>query len=400
LTIPEFYTIIITISLFLYGVVILFFTGCLLNLSKRSKSNQPEISTGIGTAFGVQFNKFIGSRHVTIIIPTRNEECNIMRTLEELAIQDYPVEFLQVIVTDDFSEDNTIALAEGFSQDHPVLQIIVLDAKKSEKKGNGKKHAIERAIEVATGEIILCTDADTWRCNRWITFMVNGFENPEICMCLGPVFFKNKMNFLQTMQDLEFLGIMGVTAGSAAAGYPLMCNGANLAFRRNAFVEVGGYSGNFQYVSGDDQFLLGSVIRLYGRGSVSFILDQNAIIYTEAESTFQGFLSQRIRWISKSPGYRDPAVIAMGFLTWFTVVWLFSGILVGLVYSPMLVPALILLIIKMAIDFPIVWTMIKFSEKKGKMRYFFLAQIFQSIYLPAISFLGLLLPYKWKGRRI
>jgi len=61
-------------------------------------------------------------------------------------------------------------------------------------------------------------------------------------------------NLLQKLQSLEFLGIMGTTAGSAAMGIPVMCNGANLGYRRAAFIAGGGYSGNLQFGSGDDQF--------------------------------------------------------------------------------------------------------------------------------------------------
>jgi cellulose synthase/poly-beta-1,6-N-acetylglucosamine synthase-like glycosyltransferase len=372
----------------------------LVCITNRSKRIQTEINPVNDNVNGLIVGKFTNNIFVSIVVPTRNEEMSILRVLLELSTQDYPLELMQIIITDDFSEDKTIVIAEEFSKDHPKFPMIIIDAKKSDNIRTGKKHSIGRAIEAATGDIILGTDADTWRSNSWISTMVNGFDNPEISMLLGPVLFRNETNFLQKMQELEFLGIMGITAGSAASGYPLMCNGANLAFRRKAFVEVGGYLGNLQYVSGDDQFLLGAIVRVYGRRSVAFVFDKNALINTEAESTFQGFISQRIRWISKSPGYRDPVVIAMGFLTWFTVICLLSGILFGLVFSPILVPAFFCWIIKMAIDFPIIWIMIKFSEKKGKMRYFILAQIFQLIYIPAISFLGLLLPFKWKGRRI
>ncbi len=35
-----------------------------------------------------------------------------------------------------------------------------------------------------------------------------------------------------------------------------MCNGANLAFRKDVFNEVSGYKGNIQIASGDDEFLM------------------------------------------------------------------------------------------------------------------------------------------------
>lgn len=386
-------------TLLLYGLTIVYFTFGLVRLKIRSSYNLTHPTKE--ARFNAEGHLILQSPYsaVSVIVPTRNEEKNILRVLLELIAQDYPGEFLQVIVTDDFSEDNTVVLVSKFSIANPEFPLIIIDAFKSPEFGTGKKKAIERAIDHANGDIILCTDADTWRSKRWVTTMAECFHDTKIRMSLGPVFFNSGTNILQKIQEMEFLGIIGLTAGSAATGFPVMCNGANLAYLRKDFHDVGGFSGNLNFQSGDDQFLLGSFVQQYGRGSVSFILDRGAIVTTDAESTWKGFLSQRVRWISKSSGYRDPIVIAVGLITWTTIIFLVSGIFIGIVVNLILVQALLGWIIKIALDFPLVWIMNKFSGKHVNIRYFILTQIFQLLYVPVISILGMIVPYQWKGRK-
>jgi hypothetical protein len=229
--------------------------------------------------------------------------------------------------------------------------------------------------------------------------MMSGFNRKEIMMVLGPVSFKEGRNLLQRLQVVEFKGIMGTTAGSAAIGFPVMCNGANMAYRRFVFESVGGYSANMDYVSGDDQFLMSSVRRKFGRKAIVFMFNSGAIVSTDAENTLMGFLHQRLRWISKSPGYRDPIVVASGLVTWFMIILIFSGIVTGFFISSIMVFTILMMMIKMVVDYRLVRRMSLFFGKKETLPYYILAQFFQIVYVPLLSLTGLFLPFRWKGRR-
>ena len=315
---------------------------------------------------------------VSVIIPVRNEAGHIERILEEMRRQDFPVNLLEIIVTDDFSEDDTVKLVMGFTSRHPRFPLVLVLPDQAAGGISGKKQAVERAVQMAKGEIILC---------------------PETQMVLGPVALSHEKNLLQRIQSLEFLGIMGTTAGSASLGCPVMCNGASLAYRRSAFAETGGYSGNIRFRSGDDQFLMNSVIRKYGRRTIHFNRDPGAIVRTEPEATLTGFLNQRIRWVSKSRGYRDPVVIGVGVVTWGVHCLLLLGILLGMVFSRILGFSLLLWAVKMVADLPMVWLMGRFFGEKRLLLYYFPAQVFQLFYVATVGFAGLLLPYRWKGRK-
>ncbi len=58
-------------------------------------------------------------------------------------------------------------------------------------------------------------------------------------MIFGPVAYFPEKGLLNRFQSLEFSGLMASGAGAAMAGRPFMCNGANLAYRKEAFLKVG-----------------------------------------------------------------------------------------------------------------------------------------------------------------
>ena len=192
---------------------------------------------------------------------------------------------------------------------------------------------------------------------------------------------------------------MGTTAGSAALGYPVMCNGANLAYRRDSFLQTGGFSGNLKYLSGDDQFMMGAIRKHYGKGSLVFNIDPLSNVGTVPEATLTGFIHQRIRWVSKSRGYRDPVVIVVGAVTYLIHTLLLSGMLAGIFYPTILSFSLLFWLVKILLDYPMVWIMMRFFGKSSLTGYYFIAQLFQLIYVPVAGILGLMLPFRWKGRR-
>lgn len=331
---------------------------------------------------------------VTVIIPARNEAVNITRILNEMVSQDYPAGRFEVILSDDDSGDETLTVARQFASLHEGFPLVCLSAPVPGALRGGKKQAIARAVEVACSDLLLFTDADTFRGSGWISAMADFFADPLVMLTAGPVAFTGEKNLLQRVQGLEFLGLMGVTAGSAALGIPVMCNGANLAVRREAFRPAGE-----QYRSGDDQFLLGDIRKRFGPGSVVFAAHSAAVVTTVPEATLRGFFSQRIRWVSKSPGYRDPAVIFTGLVTWMAHGLLLVFIMAGWVEREWLLPALALWMIKIAADLPLVLTMGRFFGKKTPGWLYILAQLFQLIYVPLTGVLGLILPFTWKGRK-
>jgi poly-beta-1,6-N-acetyl-D-glucosamine synthase len=336
---------------------------------------------------------------VSVIVPVRNEALNIPACLESIAGQDYPPDRFEILITDDFSGDKTAEIAEQFFRQHPAVRGRVI-ASPEGSSPTGKKAALWRAIQASSGDWILATDADTVRGPGWISAMIKESQAAGRKMVLGPVAMSAGQGWFGRIQSLEFMGIMAVTAGSAKAGIPVMCNGANLLYRKQAFEDTGGFAAHAGYASGDDQFLLSSVRRQYGEHSVGFALDREAVVITTPQDGLLSFLQQRLRWVSKSKGYRDPAVLLTGGLTYLVHLALLAGLIAGSVSDLVLKVALLCWILKMTADLLPVAIMSGFFQKKKLLWLFLPAQVFQMVYVVFTGILGLVLPYRWKGRLI
>lgn len=90
---------------------------------------------------------------VSIIVPARNEAANLQQLLPSLCAVRYPGN-LELIVVDDNSVDETAVIAQRHG-----AQVLSLDG--LPQGWLGKPHACHRAAEIATGEWLLFTDADT-----------------------------------------------------------------------------------------------------------------------------------------------------------------------------------------------------------------------------------------------
>jgi cellulose synthase/poly-beta-1,6-N-acetylglucosamine synthase-like glycosyltransferase len=381
---------------FLYTVMVFLITGGLL-IKSKSKQGVFHINGYYSSASAVQSRAVY--EKVSVILPVRNEISVIANCLDSLAAQDYPPEYFEIIVSDDFSDDNISARVRHWADKHPSQKLTLLSGGLNIKDNQGKKKAIERAVAIAEGSIICCTDADTDHGKSWIRSVSSAFGRKEVSMVLAPVSFTGEKGMFQKIQVLEFIGIMGITAGSANLGYALMCNGANLAYRKQAFMETGGFSGNAAFHSGDDQFLMMNFRKYYGGKSVIFLQEKEAITLTAPCRNLNDFMEQRIRWVSKSHGYKDAAVIIAGLLTFGFPFLILAGGIIGIYYPSILLLASILWFLKILAEYPIVWKMAGFFDKKNLLGYYFLAQVFQFFYSITVVLAGQFSHYSWKGRR-
>lgn len=248
--------------------------------------------------------------NVSVVIAARNEAENLPILLTSLINQNYPNEKLEILIADDQSTDATFSLAETFSKQHKEVSIKVFQPKNT----IGKKACIRYLIEKASGEIILCTDADCSMQKGWVRSMVKPFSNEQIMMSLGMVNLVGNDSFFTEIQRMEFAGLIAVAISSTKAGFPLLSNGANLAYRKNAFVQSGGFE-NDGFASGDDVFLLYKFKKLYPKGIAAVPLTE-AIVNTKACSTFSSFWEQRKRWVAKNRFLPDLQTIFVGGFTY------------------------------------------------------------------------------------
>ncbi|MBT8507271.1 glycosyl transferase [Methanomicrobiaceae archaeon CYW5] len=163
---------------------------------------------------------------VSVVVPTYNEEANIARCLTSLNDQTMPRDMYEIIVVDGNSKDRTRDIAKPLA-DHVIIQ-------KRKKVGGARNDG----FDLASAEFVVTTDGDCIFPREWLDVIFDEFSRrPDAVTLYGPVFpiEKGLKNYLSLVLANTFsrLGYY-----SHMLYYTL---GANTAFRRDAFLEAGGY---------------------------------------------------------------------------------------------------------------------------------------------------------------
>lgn len=339
---------------------------------------------------------FKPSTYVTIIIPARNEATNIGHLLHSLLEQDYPKSCLQVIVIDDYSEDNTAEVVKAF----PSVDYVHLSASSDERKTNSfKKMAITLGVARAKGDLIITTDADCVMCKRWLRSVVSTYEHGQSVMLAGPVIYKSGNDLFHVFQSLDFMSMQGITAAVLQSKKGLMGNGANLAYEKKVFNKVGGFEGIDHLASGDDMMLMHKIEDAFP-GQISYVKSRDAIVYTNSMSTLSGFIQQRIRWASKSKALKDKRIQGVLLFVLLLNVGLFSSIFSVIFYPNYWIYVLLLYSIKCIAEYFFLTDISTFFNRRKLLPYLFLLQIGHIGYMVFVGILAQFTSYQWKGRRV
>lgn len=333
---------------------------------------------------------------VSVVVPARNEEQNIVSCLQGVLLQDYPLSLFEVIVVDDFSEDATAQLVLEFAQNHPEFKLKLIRL-----EGNfGKKAALQQAYKLATGSLILNTDADCSHPAGWIKAMSQCFEQQNPVFISGPVLLKSDGNLWGVFQELEFLSLIASGAGAIGAGVPIMCNGANLGFSSVALRQLNDDAMKSATASGDDVFLMLAMKQQFGAQRITFLKNREAICETNASATLRDYINQRMRWVSKSSAYRDTFLIVTAisvFLINFSIV----AATVGAFFVPVLLNlAIWLFAIKVLADLPLLWSFSRFAKREKFVIFIPVIEPLVVIYTVLAAIAGNLMNVSWKGRKV
>ncbi len=335
---------------------------------------------------------------ISVIIPARNEEENIGACLKSILNQSYPTYLFEIIVVDDFSTDSTAQTINLFS-DKNVTLIHLKDFTGEGKLNSYKKKAIETAISKAKGELIVTTDADCIVPNLWLQTIVTFYEKYHPVFITAPVAYYGENNFLKIFQSLDFMTLQGITGASVHKKFHNMCNGANLAYERKAFIEVNGFAGIDNIASGDDMLLMHKIFERYP-DRVLFLKSQDAIVQTKPAGTIKEFLNQRIRWASKADKYTDKKITAVLLLVYLFNAWILLLSILCIFYPYLFYWFIGLLIAKTIIELCFLYPVAKFFNKEKLLWWFILAQPLHILYTVIAGWLGKFGSYKWKERKV
>ena len=218
---------------------------------------------------------------VTVLIPAHNEEAVIERSLDAVCAIRYPR--YEVIVVNDGSTDGTVDAVMPFVR---AGRVKLLDKRVNE----GKALAINDALALAQGEIVLTLDADAVPEPDILSQMVPHFRAARVAAVTGNPRVRNTGNFLARLQAIEFTSIISLLRRSQRVwGRIVTVSGVVAAFRRSALYDVGGFSPNMP--TEDIEVTWKLQRRFY---DVRY--EPNAVVWMTVPLSVRAHFKQRLRW--------------------------------------------------------------------------------------------------------
>ena len=336
----------------------------------------------------------------SIVIPARNEAANIENCIAGILAQNYPSHLFELIVIDDFSEDETANIVGSIALQYNNVRLLRLqDFTKDENIIAYKKRAIEIAIEQANHTWIVTTDADCSFTNNWLASYDAYIQEHNCVMVAAPVAYKNTGSFLSVFQVLDFISLQGITAAAVGSGSHTLCNGANLCYSKEAFEHVGKFSGIDHLPSGDDMLLMHKMKKSYPE-KIGYLYAQDAVVTTAPSATLDLFIQQRIRWSSKALGYQDKIIFWILLLVYLVNFSLLVYLPVNLIETGNINNWLVFIGCKTLVEIPFMYAAAKFFNQQKLLWWFLLMQPFHILYTVVAGWFGTFGSYKWKGRTV
>lgn len=333
---------------------------------------------------------------ISVLIAARNEEKKIHLTIDDLIAQDYPKELMEIIIVDDHSTDQTSEIISAYA--NKGVKLIQLNEK--EPLNSYKKKAIATAISFSSGELIVATDADCRMGKQWLRTVVNYYEQNSFNLISSPVSYFEEKNLFEKVQTLDFLSLIGFGAAGIGNKMPATCNGANLAYKKSVFNELGGFKGIDDLASGDDELFLHKVASAYP-DTIGFCKAKDAIVYTHGKSNLKEFLQQRKRWASKSVKYKDKKIKVIVVAIWLFNISLLVNFILGLLFFPFLLKLVcIQFLVKLTAEVFYLHPLTEFIGRKSLLFILTFLTFLYVIYFAYIGLLGHSGKYYWKGRMV
>jgi len=261
----------------------------------------------------------IDNKKVSVIIPARNEEKNIYYILSSLANQTCKPS--EVIVVDDFSEDQTKEIAQKFD-------VTVIDNPPIPQGWTGKNWALWNGFKHSTGDILIFLDADVRLSSKAIEILVSTREKLDCVLSVFPFHTTEKL-YERLSMITNILGVFSFTSPFERKSKTKGLFGACVVIKRENYEKINGHKSICSYVT--DDLSLGKrfcennidVVNFIGYPHISFRMYPNGII-------------------SEIQGFAKSAALSMSILKTNTIFFIALWV-IGLFLSGFLTPYLLLI---------------------------------------------------------
>lgn len=293
---------------------------------------------GIFSRFAFHKKKQIinNKKPISVVICAKNEYTNLKKNLPLILEQDYPN--FEVVVVNDCSEDDSNFLLKSFSKTYPHLNVVTIT--KNINFFKGKKFALAIGIKAAKNELLILTDADCIpKSNQWISEIQKYFSD-KTQIVLGYSGFEREKGLLNKI--IRFDTIMSAIQyfSWAMAGKPYMGVGRNLAYNRELFFKVKGFSSHYHIPSGDDDLFINQVAT---KNNVAIEYSYESQTISPAKSSYHEWVIQRKRHFATGFHYKRFHKIFLGmfslsnFFFYLSFIPLTTFLLIDKLYNPIII---------------------------------------------------------------
>ena len=292
---------------------------------------------------------------ISVIVCAKNEEENVANFIPLLAQQNYPD--FEIVLIDDASSDNTLALFEDFEKQYPNIRLVKVQ--NNEAFWGNKKYALTLGIKAAKKEYLLFTDADCYPTSQdWITAMSSQFTMQKTIVLGYGKYEKIANSFLNKIIRFETLLTAIQYFSWAKSGHPYMGVGRNLAYKKEEFFNVNGFIEHIQIRSGDDDLF---VNQASNAKNTTIAFTPESITLSKPKTTYKEWIIQKRRHVATANYYKSFDKFQLGFFYFSQLLFIILPIiLLAFQFQWILVLSLI------GLRYLITWLVVGFSAGKLK----------------------------------
>ncbi|NEP80642.1 MAG: glycosyltransferase [Okeania sp. SIO3B3] len=220
---------------------------------------------------------------VSVIVPIYNGEKDLPDLIECLRSQTYPADQVEYLLVDNNSGDRSKSLIEAAAQSSQITICLV-----TENQIQSSYAARNAGIRAGSSEIFAFTDGDCRPQPQWLESLIQPFSDSNIGIVVGEILALPGDSLLEKYADKQETLSQKHTLANSFCPYGQT---ANLAIRKQAFVEVGLFRPYL--TTGGDADICWRILR---ETSYQFKFVENAVVKHRHRSTWQDLQSQWRRY--------------------------------------------------------------------------------------------------------
>jgi glucosyl-dolichyl phosphate glucuronosyltransferase len=247
---------------------------------------------------------------VTVALCTRDRSSLLADVVAAVLRLDPPAGDWEVLIVDNRSRDDTLAVAQELADRHPGRVRV------AQEPEVGLSAARNAAVRAARGEVVAFLDDDAYPVRGWLRSLLAAFDDPGVLAAGGPVdpLLQGRLPAWFRSRYLPYLTVWDRGDEAHELSYNEYPRGANMAFRRQAFERFGPFSTRLgrrgrSLLSGEETELCLRLERGGGRivyapeARVGHVIDAGRITPAWLARRFaaQGETEARIDWIHGGP---------------------------------------------------------------------------------------------------